>query len=102
MAFRGQGGERALGLSLPRWTTWSAGRSRTITTLRLEDVGVFGARELFPLGDLHHIGIDLEPVAIGVQEIEGAAAATPKGVPRAAPPLGAMDEGPLQDRKSVV
>src|SRR5207244_11097484 len=81
--------------SLPHYPAWSTGHSRMAPALRLEDVGVLRARELLPLGDLHHIGVDLQPIAIGVQEVEGAAAAAPKGVPRTAPALRSMDQAPL-------
>src|SRR5688572_6205266 len=42
-----------------RWTGWIPRRSWSTSALLLEDFGVLGARELFSLGDLHHVGIDL-------------------------------------------
>src|SRR5262245_55698723 len=33
---------------------------RTTAVLLLKDLGVLGAWELFPLRDLHHIGVDLQ------------------------------------------
>src|SRR5215813_11689792 len=70
---------------------------RASGALFLEDVGVLGARELLPIGDLHHVGIDLQPVAIGVQEVEGTAPTAPKGVPGAVAALRPVDEGPLDN-----
>src|SRR5262249_543566 len=67
------------------------------SALLLEDFGILCARELFPLWYLHHIGIDFPPVSIGIQEVESATAAAPKGVPRAVPPLWPMDQGPLHN-----
>ena len=61
------------------------------------DFGVLGAWELLSLRDLHHIGVDLQPIAIGIQEIEGATAATAEGIPRAAAPLRSVDQGPLHN-----
>src|SRR5215475_11042907 len=63
--------------------------------LLLEDLSIFGAWELFPLRDLHHIGVEFQPIAIGIQEIERATTAATKGVPRAIAPLRPMDQGPL-------
>src|SRR5215475_13838084 len=65
--------------------------------LLLEDLGVLGAWELLTLRDLHHIGVDLQPIAIGIQEIEGAAAAATQGVPRASTTLRPMDQWALHN-----
>src|SRR5262245_30302957 len=70
---------------------------RTTAVLLLEDLGVFGAWELLPLRDLHHISVDLQPIAIGVLEVEGAAAAATKVAPSTGPPLRSMDQGSLHN-----
>src|SRR5262245_34360484 len=70
---------------------------RPTASLFLEDLSVLGARELFPVGDLHHVSIDFQPVPIGVKEVEGPAPAPPKSVPRAATALRPMDERPLDN-----
>jgi integrase len=43
--------------------------------LLFEYLGVLGSRELLARGDLHHVRIELEPVAIRIKEIERTAAA---------------------------
>jgi hypothetical protein len=43
---------------------------RIPAVLLLEDLGVLGAWELFPFRDLHHIGVDLEAIAIGIEEVK--------------------------------
>ena len=48
----------------------SCGKPPNLSPLLLEDVGVLGSRELLAGGDLHHICIELEPVAVGVKEVE--------------------------------
>src|SRR5262247_3041642 len=70
---------------------------RTTAVLLLEDLGVFSAWELLPLRDLHHIGVDLQPIAIGVLEVKGAAAAATKVAPSAGPAFRSMDQGPLHN-----
>src|ERR671919_1104193 len=70
---------------------------RRIMALFFEDLSVLGARELLPIGDLHHVGIDLQPIPIGVQKVEGPTPTAPKSVPRSAPALRPMDERPLDD-----
>src|SRR5262245_43673478 len=70
---------------------------RTTAVLLLEDLGVFGAWELLPLRDLHHISVDLQPIAIGVLEVEGAAAAATKVAPSTGSALRTMDQGSLHN-----
>jgi hypothetical protein len=68
-----------------------------VTILLLEDLGVLGAWELLSLRDFHHIGVDLQAIPIGVQKIEGAAAAATQVAPSAGPTLRPMDQGPLHN-----
>src|SRR5215471_6887899 len=70
---------------------------RTTAVLLLQGFGIFSAWELLPLRDLHHIGVELQPIAIGVQEVERAAAAATKGVPRAIAALRPMDQRSLHN-----
>src|SRR5882724_7508384 len=85
-------------LSLGEGTLASSFTWRRLTaTLFLQDLSVLGARELFPVGDLHHVSIDLQPIPIGVKEVEGPAPTPPKSVPRAATALRSMDERPLDN-----
>src|SRR5262245_34316003 len=77
-----------------------AWRCRT-TALFLKDLSILGTRELLPVGDLHHVHIELQPVSIRVQEVEGPAPTAPKSVPRAAPALRPMDERPLDNLNAL-
>src|SRR5262245_3453108 len=70
---------------------------RTTAVLLLKDLGVLGAWELLPLRDLHHIGVDLQPIAIGVLEVKGTAAAATKVAPSAGPAFRSMSQGPLHN-----
>src|SRR5262245_6993873 len=70
---------------------------RITAVLLLKDFGIFSAWELLPLRDLHHIGVEFQPIAIGVQEVERAAAAATKGVSRAVATFRPMDQWPLHN-----
>ena len=62
-----------------------------------KNVGVLSSRELLAGGDLHHIGIELEPVAVRIKEIERAAAAATQKAAWTIAPLRSVDQGSLDN-----
>src|SRR5689334_16837172 len=70
--------------------------------LLLENVGVLCSRELLTRGDLHHICIELEPVAVRINEIERSAAAAAQEAAWPIAPLRSMNQGSLDNMDSLL
>src|SRR5262245_31817020 len=70
--------------------------------LPFEDVGILLSRELLASGHLHHVSKKLDAVAVGVVEIERAAAAAAEQGARPVAAFGAVDQWTLLDLDALL